>query len=110
VPVVEVNLLALSLECLLDTGFAGGIVIPFPTFESLGLLARVSSVEYHVVLPDSRTLPLFTARRSVRLGSVEVDADIHSSPSLNRTLAGRNLLENFVSTLDGQKKTVSISG
>ncbi len=77
-PVVKVDLLGLSLECVLDSGFDGGIVIPFSTFPSLGLLNDIWSDEYYAVIPDSRSLPLFTSRKMVRPGSHELEVMIHA--------------------------------
>jgi len=63
--VIEARLGGFDLELVVDTGFAGGVLIPFPLFESLGLLRALSPDSYRAVLPDSRRLRLFTAKEEV---------------------------------------------
>ncbi len=109
-PVVSVELAGMMLECVVDTGFSGGIIIPFSTFQSLGLLAELDPEEYLVVMPDSRRVALYTASEEVKAGSWRVRTLVHAAPSRGRTLVGRRFLESFVTTLDGPSATLSLSG
>jgi predicted aspartyl protease len=108
-PVVALQLAGLTLDCVLDTGFSGGVMIPFPIFGSLGLLSRLVPDEYMAVMPDSRRVPIYTARDEVTVGSSRISALIHASPRLERRLAGRAFLERFVATLDGPGGVLSLS-
>lgn len=98
------------LELSLDTGFAGGILIPFPLFQSLGLLSALTPDEYRLVLPDSRRLPLYTAKEDVLVGGETFGVEIHSTPLVNRRIAGRSFLRQFVATLDGPGEELKLRG
>ena len=39
-PVISVELAGATLECFVDTGFSGGLMIPLSTSESLGLMGK----------------------------------------------------------------------
>jgi clan AA aspartic protease len=108
-PVIPVELAGMTLECAVDTGFSGGLMIPFSIFESLGLLAAVIPEEYLVVMPDSRRVALYTTSEEVRVGSSRVHTLVHAAPTLNKKLLGRAFLESFVATLDGPQKLLSVS-
>lgn len=108
-PVFELQVQGAELECLVDTGFSGGVLIPFPTFESLGLLVALSRDEFSAVMPDGRRLPLFTSKATVRIGSVAMETDVHSSPALDRSFVGRGFLQSLVTVLDGPGSVVSVS-
>ena len=103
-PVVMVELAGFPIELEVDTGFAGGILIPFPLFQSLTLLSALSPDTYHAVMPDSRRVRLYTARAEVSLGSAKLFVDVHSSPLVEKKLIGRSFLQSFVAVLDGKKE------
>ncbi|MDV3243559.1 MAG: hypothetical protein LYZ66_00120 [Nitrososphaerales archaeon] len=108
-PTVRLELMRSQVECLVDTGFSGGVLLPFPLFESLGFLSRLVPDPYQAVMPDARRLPLFTARDDVVVGPVNLRTEVHSSPSLNRRLVGRRFLKAFVAVLDGKKEQLTLS-
>jgi len=108
-PVISVELAGMTLECVVDTGFSGGLVIPLSTFESLGLLAALVPEEYLAVMPDSRKVPLYTASEEVVAGSSRVRTLVHAASALDRKLAGRAFLQSFVTTLDGPREAASLS-
>ncbi|MHB2037565.1 MAG: hypothetical protein ACYCPW_12625, partial [Nitrososphaerales archaeon] len=64
---------------------------------------------YHAVMPDSRRVRLYTARAEVTLGSTRFLVDIHSSPLVERRLAGRYFLRSFVTVLDGTREKTTLS-
>jgi len=66
--VISVLVAGMTLECVVETGFSGGLMIPLSTFESLGLLAGLVPEEYLVVMPDSRKVALYTASEEVVSG------------------------------------------
>jgi clan AA aspartic protease len=109
-PVIALELAGLKLECVVDTGFSGGLMIPFPIFESLGLLSRLVPDEYQAIMPDSRRVSVYTTRDYVVAGSSRIRTLIHASPRLERRLLGRAFLESFVTTLDGPHEVLSVSG
>jgi predicted aspartyl protease len=108
-PVISVELAGMTLECVVDTGFSGGLMIPLRMFESLGLLTGLVPEEYLAVMPDSRRLALYTAREEVTAGSLRVRTLVHAAATLDRKLVGRAFLESFVATLDGPREVLSIS-
>ena len=108
-PVIRLELEGVPIECLVDTGFSGGLLIPFSLFESLGLLTRLSPHSYNAVMPDSRKFPLYTSGGEVSIGEAKTSTEVHSSPALDRKLVGRALLCAFVARLDGRKEELSLS-
>lgn len=108
-PVVRLVLLGVQIECLVDTGFSGGVLVPFPTFESLGLLSRLVPDAYQAVMPDGRRLPLYTAKGQVGVGTASIQTEIQSSPALRRWLVGRGFLKAFVAVLDGKQKLLTLT-
>jgi predicted aspartyl protease len=109
-PVIRVELAGMTLECAVDTGFSGGMMIPLSTFESLGLLTELVPEEYVVVMPDSRKAALYTASAEVTAGASRVRTLVHAAPALDGRLVGRAFLESFVTTLDGPRRALSLSG
>jgi len=107
--VISVGLAGMTLECVVDTGFSGGLLIPLSTFESLGLLSSLVPEEYLAVMPDSRKMELCTASEEVTVGSSRVRTLVHAAASLDRKLVGRGFLQTFLTTLDGPHEAVSIS-
>jgi predicted aspartyl protease len=103
-PVIRVELAETPLECLLDTGFSGGLLIPFPLFESLGFLSRLVADEYNAVLPDSRRFHLYTARDEVSIGDLRMTAEVHSSPAVAKKLVGRRLQRASVAKLGVERR------
>ncbi len=101
--------MGVPVECLVDTGFSGGMLVPFPLFESLGLLSRLVPDAYHAVMPDGRRLPLYTARGEVDAGLAALQTEVHSSPALDRRMVGRRFLNVFVAILDGKKGLLTLS-
>jgi predicted aspartyl protease len=100
----------MTLECVVNTGFSGWLLIPFSTFESLHLLEELIPEEYLVVMPDSRRVALYTASEEVIAGSSRVRTLVHAAPTVDRKLVGRAFLASFVTTLDGPNEVVSLSG
>lgn len=107
-PVVKFDLAGFPIELTVDTGFAGGILIPFSLFRSLALLSALTPDLYHAVMPDSRRIRLYTARAEVSMGSAKFSADVHSSPLLEKRLIGRSFLRSFVALLDGEKEKLRL--
>ena len=101
---ITIVLAGFPIELTVDTGFAGGIIIPFPLFQSLALLSALTPDTYHAVMPDSRRVRLYTAKVEVTLGSKRLFVDVHSSPLVEKKLIGRSFLRSFVATLDGKKE------
>lgn len=94
----------MPIECAVDTGFSGGLLIPFSLFESLGLLSSLSPHPYSALMPDS----LYTSRGEILLGKIKIPSEVHSSPSLDKKLVGRAFLRALVMMLDGRKEELSL--
>jgi clan AA aspartic protease len=108
-PVIRLEMERVPIECLVDTGFSGGLLIPFSLFDSLGLLSRLSPHSYNAVMPDSRRFLLYTSRGEVSLDGIRTSTEVHASPALDKKLVGRTLLRSFVTRLDGRKEELSLS-
>ena len=103
-PVVDLILAGFSLQLMVDTGFAGGIVIPFPLFQSLGLLTALTPDSYDAVMPDSRRVRLYTARAEVSFGTAKkFSVEVHS-PFLRKKTPGSMFLRSYIAILDGKKE------
>ena len=107
---IEARLGGFELELVVDTGFAGGILIPFPLFESLGLLSTLSPDSYRAVLPDSRRLRLYTAKQEVTVGREKMVVEVHATPLIDRKLVGRSFLRSFVAIMDGGGEELELRG
>lgn len=109
IPVIELRLGGFPLRLTVDTGFGGGILIPLPLFQSLGLLSFQSPDSYFAVMPDSRRVKLYTSRAEVTIDSASsFVVDIHSSAFLEKKIVGRSFLKSFVLMLDGRKGELRI--
>ena len=108
-PVVPLELGGVAVDCAVDTGFSGGVMVTFPLFESLGLLSRLVPEEYQAVMPDSRRVPVYTAQEEVVVGPLRVRTLVHASPRLERKLVGRGFLRSVVATLNGPEERLSLS-
>src|SRR5712691_6670373 len=80
----------MALKFLVDTGFAGGLLVPISTFESLGLQAYLVPEVYLVVKPDSRRVALYAASREVKAGSSRIRCLVHAAPTIDRSWGGRS--------------------
>lgn len=107
-PIVELTLSGFPIQLMVDTGFAGGILIPFPLFQSLGLVYSLTLDSYYAVMPDARRIQLQTATAEVTLDSLRFQVNIHSSPLLNKRILGRSFLKTFVAILDGTKEEITL--
>lgn len=105
---ISLELEKMPIECLVDTGFAGGLLVPFSLFQSLGLLSRLLPHSYNAVMPDTRKFPLYTSKGEISLGELKISSEVHSSPSLDKKLVGRSFLRTFVTRLDGRKEELSL--
>ena len=108
VPVLELMLEGLSVELAVDTGFDGDVLVPFSLFKSLGLLSALSQDEFSLLLPDSRRLPLYSARCEVKLGNDRFESRVHSSPAVEKRVVGRGFLRSFVASLDGRREELTL--
>jgi hypothetical protein len=102
-PALRLRLNGFDVDLIVDTGMAGGVIIPFPLFQSLGFTKKLIPDEYYAVMPDKRSLPIYTAYTNGFLGSKELWLDVHSSPAIEKRLAGRRLLNQMKLELDGPK-------
>ncbi len=107
-PVIRLELVSTPVDCLVDTGFSGSLLIPFPLFESLGFLSKLSPDTYNAVMPDSRKFPTFTTKEEVTVGSLKMRTEVHSSPALDKRIVGRRFLKAFVAKLDGRSEVLSL--
>lgn len=105
---LTLNVEGFSIAAAVDTGFDGGVLIPFPLFSSLGFMKALSEDEFHLGLPDSKKVSLYSSRRMIRVGGMDVAAYIHSSSEVSRKVVGRELLGSFTAILDGRKEELTL--
>jgi hypothetical protein len=51
----------IPVECAVDTGFSGAVLVPYSLFESTGLASRILPEKYKLVMPDLREIPALSA-------------------------------------------------
>lgn len=88
--------------------FDGSVLLPFRTFQSLGLLSKPTADTYRLIMPDSRSIFAYTASEEVAFGPVRVMTKLHASPAVDRSLAGREFLRLIVAKLDGPKDRLTV--
>lgn len=107
-PVVRVLLEGIPVECAVDTGFSGAVLVPYPLFESAGLASRILADRYKFVMPDLREVPALSALGNLTFGEARIRVRVHSAPGVSKKLVGREFLEWIVATLDGPKKELTV--
>jgi predicted aspartyl protease len=107
--VVRFLLEGIPVECAVDTGFSGAVLIPYPLFESAGLVSRILADRYKLVMPDLREVPALSALGNLTFGEARIRAKVHAAHGVSKKLVGRHFLEGIVATLDGPKKELTIS-
>ncbi len=112
-PVLHVGIETLNgirhdLELVIDTGFSGGVLLPMETYLELGLSKWEVEDVYYGILPTGRNISLYTAISYIIVGKYRFLIHVHTSPLINKSLAGRELLNRLRLILDGPNKTVYI--
>ena len=97
-----------KLELIVDTGFSGGILIPYQLYSKLGLALFEVPDRYYGVLPIGVQIPLHTALAEVNIGNLRFKTHIHSHPLLNKKLIGRELLNQMKILLNGPMEELEI--
>jgi len=97
-----------ELELVVDTGFSGGILIPYHLYDELKLtLAEVPS-RYFGILPVGIPITLHTALTEVSIEKLKFKVHVHSHPLINKKLAGRELVNQLKILLNGPKRELEI--
>jgi predicted aspartyl protease len=96
------------VELVVDTGFAGELLVPYHLFESAGLLPLITAERFKAVMADRREIPLITALGLFDVGGERLRTRVHTSRQLDKKVAGRGFLRAFVATLDGVKEELSL--
>lgn len=99
---------ARDLELLVDTGFGGGVLIPFHLYEDLGLTLFEVPDKYYGILPTGIPITLHTATANIAIGKLSLKTHIHSHPLIEKQLAGRKLINKLKLLLDGPKEELEI--
>ncbi|PSN99787.1 hypothetical protein B9Q05_11320 [Candidatus Marsarchaeota G2 archaeon ECH_B_1] len=107
--VVKAKLCGQSVNLLVDTGFSGGVLIPFWMFERMSLLSYLTPDEYYAVMADTRKIRLYTATGVLTLRSKKHTVNTHSSPYIDKKIVGRDFLKRFLLTLNGPKSELIVS-
>ncbi len=97
-----------ELELIVDTGFSGGVLIPYSLYEKLGLTLLEVQDKYYGVLPIGIPITLHTALTRVIIGDLVFKVHVHSHPLINKKLAGRELLNKMKILLNGPLEELEI--
>ena len=91
----------------LDTGFSGGLFLPFETYVGLGLqLFELPPVT--AVLATGETVRLSASRAVVVVGRREYPCTVYTTLRASTTLLGLEVLSRLRVTLDGKKQAVTV--
>ncbi len=113
-PIIKVGIKTLrhgiyETELLIDTGFSGGILLPFTLYEKLGLTLAEVQDRYYGILPIGVPITLHTAQAKIAINdTVEFETYIHSHPLINKKLAGRQLINKLKILLNGPRKKLEL--
>ena len=108
-PVVRAAIGNLSVELVVDSGFSGGVLLPFPHFQALGLMSRLVPEDFAAVLPDRRKVEAYTAMAQVTMGKASFSTLVHASPMIDKSLLGREALKAMDAKLDGPNEALTFS-
>jgi clan AA aspartic protease len=106
-PVVLLDMGPLSIEVLVDTGFAGSLIIPGNIADQLDLQfegpEEFQSVTGEIFLADAFSMKMDWLGRSIRV-------PVATSQEVNLSLLGGHLLKGCCLTVDYGNRTVTIDG
>ena len=95
-----------DLQCVIDTGFSGSIMLESDSYRKLGLdLTEAASSQFPVFKSLMGSIILRSSHAKARLGGVELDVEILTpvyGPGKN--LVGRKFLREFTTLLYRDKK------
>jgi clan AA aspartic protease len=101
-----------SLSVLIDTGYDGFLVVPEEVYEDLGL-DTFEIAEDEIPIVESFTgekIPLRTANTLIEIKNLikETIIEVDTTPYCKEPLIGRQLLELFITVLDGRKRILKL--
>ncbi len=114
IPVLEIKIYSpvkngyAEITAYVDTGFDGGILIPFDLYENLGFVLVEEPRPSRGVFPSGSTIKLHTAVTEIETAGFKMDAHIYSSPFIHRKLVGREVLNNLILLLNGPQTELEI--
>lgn len=99
-----------ELSAKVDTGFAGGLLLPLSLYMELQLyLSERAEGEIHGRLVTGASVPLRVALAVAQLGSIEIECEVYTSPYPVRPLIGRALLNRWITTLNGPAARLEVA-
>ena len=105
-PAITLNLISSSLEVLVDTGFAGSLILPAHLSTGLALQFRGFD-EFFTVTGDLLVAPAYSAEVNWLGRRVKVPVAI--SPDVKEALLGSQMLKKCILTIDYANRTVTIT-
>ena len=114
IPVLDIKIFSpfsgdfIEVTAFIDTGFDGGILIPFNLFEKLQLNLVEEPYPAQGVFPTGLTTSLHEALVKVETCNMRFTVHAYSTPFINKKLVGRELLNKLILTLNGPKKELEI--
>ncbi|RLE62313.1 MAG: hypothetical protein DRJ47_10870 [Thermoprotei archaeon] len=114
IPVLEIKIYSpikngyAKIVAYVDTGFDGGILIPFSLYENLGLTLVEEPHLSHGVFPSGSIIKLHTAVTEIEMAGFKMNTHVYSSPFIHRKLVGREVLNNLILLLNGPQRELEI--
>jgi len=97
-----------ELTLHVDTGFDGGVLIPFDLYEELKLTLVEEPYPARGVFPSGLAIELYVAVTDVEINGLRLTAHVYSSPLILKKLAGREILNKLILTLNGPKEELEL--
>ncbi|MCD6369289.1 MAG: hypothetical protein J7L38_05795 [Thermoproteales archaeon] len=114
IPVLEIKIYSpikneyAKIVAYVDTGFDGGILIPFSLYENLGLMLMEEPHLSRGVFPSGSIIKLHTAVTKIEMAGFKMNTHVYSSPFIRRKLVGREVLNSLILLLNGPQRELEI--
>jgi len=98
----------LTLSFKVDTGFAGGVLVPYSIYMKLELMLAEEPYPLLGRFATNETIKLYRALTKVELGDKVFQVYVYSSPFIRRKLVGREVLNKLKVLLNGPQQTLEV--
>ncbi|RLE93274.1 MAG: clan AA aspartic protease [Thermoprotei archaeon] len=99
---------SLTLTFKVDTGFAGGILVPYDIYLKLELMLAEEPYPLVGRFVTGNTIKLYRAFTKIELENKILYAYVYSSPYIRKKLVGREILNKLKILLDGPQQVLEV--
>ena len=99
---------SLTLTFKVDTGFAGGILVPYDIYLQLELMLAEEPYPLIGRFATGNTIKLYRALTKIELEDRALYAYVYSSPYIRKKIVGREVLNKLVILLNGPQQVLEV--